>query len=157
VSGAADKAAAGRKSRNKGRDGEQEIARLIRENTGWDVKRRVRQREGDSDLEGIPGWSAEIKRHKTATRGQIRGWWAQAVAQAKGATPVLFFRADRDEWRAVWPGVFHSPTAPDTGYLLSVEGSVYAWAAAARELAPRSTLLEQEPGSRSAEIAQEAA
>ena len=91
--------------RNKGKAGERELAAAIRDATGWDVRRRVRQHDGDSDLEGVPGWSVESKRHKAAQRGDIRAWWAQTVEQAErtGSIPVLFFRADRDEWRAVWP------------------------------------------------------
>lgn len=68
--------------RDKGKAGEREVAELVRELTGWDVWRRVRQHGGDSDLEGVPGWSVEIKRHRTATRGDLAQWWAQTVAQA---------------------------------------------------------------------------
>jgi len=126
-------------SRNKGATGEREIAALIRDLTGWDVRRRVRQHEGDSDLEGVPGWSVEVKRHAGAGRADIARWWRQAVAQAEraGAVPVLFFRLDRDAWRAVWPIAVHlaEQSAPMwTGYAWAVEASVEAWAAAAREL-----------------------
>jgi hypothetical protein len=41
--------------RNKGKTGEREVAAIVRELTGWDVRRRVRQHDGDSDLEGVPG------------------------------------------------------------------------------------------------------
>ena len=61
--------------RNKGAGGEREIAGIMRDLTGWDVRRRVRQHDGDSDLEGVPGWSVEVKRHRTASRGDIAGWW----------------------------------------------------------------------------------
>lgn len=123
--------------RRKGKDGENEIAGILRDLTGWSIKRRVRQHDGDSDLEGVPGWSVEVKRHATAARGEIRDWWSQAVDQAikANALPVLFYRRDRDEWRAVWP------VDPSLGasalrwcnYRWSVEGSVDAWAAVARE------------------------
>lgn len=122
----------GKASRDKGKSGEREIAAIVRDLTGWDVRRRVRQHDGDSDLEGIPGWSVEVKRHATASRADIKAWWSQAVAQAwdEAGTvrPVLFFRRDRDEWRAVW-GV-----APESWtYANTCEGSIEAWAMVARE------------------------
>ncbi len=126
-----------RMQRTKGAVGEREAAVLIRDLTGWDVRRRVRQHDGDSDLTGVPGWSVEIKRHARALRGDLAGWWAQAVAQAARASawPVLFYRADRDEWRAVWPLGLHLG-AEWTHYAMTVEGSIAAWAAVAREGAP---------------------
>ena len=125
--------------RNKGKAGERELAAAIRDATGWDVRRRVRQHDGDSDLEGVPGWSVESKRHKAAQRGDIRAWWAQTVEQAErtGSIPVLFFRADRDEWRAVWPvsvQLTHQRAEMWTDYGWTVEVSVQAWAEVAREV-----------------------
>jgi len=130
----------GLKSRNKGKTGEREIAAIVRDLTGWDVKRRVRQHDGDSDLEGIPNFTPEVKRHATATRADVREWWKQAAEQAiaENRIPVLFYRRDRDEWRAVWPlgvesgGVFFT-------YQWTAEGTVDAWAAVAREIANTET------------------
>lgn len=95
----------GLKSRTKGKAGEREIAALLADLTGLQVKRRVRQHDGDSDLEGVPGWCIEVKRHARASRANIRNWWAQAVEQSErvNAVPVLLYRQDRDDWRAVWP------------------------------------------------------
>ena len=128
--------------RTKGQTGEREAAALIRDLTGWDVRRRVRQHDGDSDLEGVPGWSVEIKRRASASRGDIRAWWAQAVAQAQrtGALPVLLYRRDRDQWRAVWPVAVHlglQTTEMWTGYEWTVEGTPEAWAAVVREINAR--------------------
>lgn len=122
--------------RTKGASGEREIAALIRDLTGWEVTRRCRQHDGDSDLVGIPGWSAESKRHKAAGRAEIASWWRQAVAQATTLAPVLFYRLDRAEWRAVWPLAVHlTDQRADMweGYEWTVTGSVAAWAAVARE------------------------
>lgn len=126
----------GAMQRTKGQAGEREVAALVRDLTGWDVKRRVRQHDGDSDLEGIPGWSVEVKRHASATRSDIAGWWRQAVTQAKGLLPVLFYRLDRDSWRAVWPVAVSMRAASEIwmGYEWTAEGSVEAWAAVAREV-----------------------
>ncbi len=127
-------------SRTKGKAGEREVAALVRNLTGWEVRRRVRQHAGDSDLEGVPGWSVEVKRHAGAGRADIARWWAQTVAQAEraDAVPVLFFRLDRDAWRAVWPIALHLTEQSAlmwTDYAWTVEASVEAWAAASRELA----------------------
>ena len=118
----------GATSRTKGQAGEREVAVLIRDFTGWDVRRRVRQHDGDSDLMGV-----EVKRHARALRGDIAAWWQQALEQADtGERPVLFFRQDRDAWRAVWPLCVHLG-GDWAGYEMTVEGSVEAWAAAACE------------------------
>lgn len=129
----------GMKSRNKGKAGEREIAALVAELTGFDVRRRVRQHDGDSDLEGVPGWSIEVKRHAKAPRASVRGWWAQAVDQSSptGAIPVLLYRQDRDEWRAVWPLATCLTTqtaAMWSGYEWTIEGRIEAWCAAMREV-----------------------
>jgi hypothetical protein len=122
-------------SRTKGKVGEREIAALVRDLTGWDVRRRVRQHDGDSDLEGVPGWSVEVKRHATAPRADIRAWYAQAQRQAAadGLLPVLFYRRDRDDWRAVWPlaSMLGAQDGTWVGYEWAAEGTVQAWAAVA--------------------------
>lgn len=123
--------------RTKGQSGEREVANIIRDLTGWDIRRRVRQHDGDSDLEGVPNWSCEVKRHAAAQRGDIRRWWEQTVEQAGGkALPVLFYRRDRDEWRAVWPvavGLVEQKAGMWSAYEWTAEGSVEAWCAVARE------------------------
>ncbi len=103
--------------------------------TGWYVQRRVRQYDGDSDLEGVPGWSVEVKRHRSATRGDLARWWARAVAQAGALLPVLLYRVDRGEWRAVWPlcVVLASGAANWLDYEPTAESSVECWSAVARE------------------------
>ena len=127
--------------RTKGKVGEREVASIVRELTGWDVRRRVRQHDGDSDLEGVPGWSVEVKRRKKAAPADIKAWWKQAVEQSDGqALPVLFFREDRCDWRAVWPiGPLLTMQHVDmwSSYDYTSTGSVSAWAAVARELMTR--------------------
>lgn len=123
-------------SRTKGKAGERELAGLLRDLTGWDVQRLVRQHDGDSDLLGVPGWAVEVKRRKAAGRADIGRWWLQTVEQATGALPVLFFRLDRDCWRAVWPlATCLTEQTADCwrGYEWTVEGSPEAWAAVARQ------------------------
>jgi len=100
--------------RTKGHAGERELAALLAELTGHDVRRRVRQHQGDSDLEGLPGWSVECKRYRSAAPCEVAGWWAQAASQAEqdGTRPVLFYRLDRHPWRCVWPADLHTGRRP---------------------------------------------
>jgi hypothetical protein len=125
--------------RTKGQTGEREITGIVRDLTGWHVRRRVRNHAGDSDLEGVPGWSVEVKRHRAATRGDIGRWWRQAVAQAGDLLPVLFYRLDRDSWRAVWPlAVTLVQQRSDywRDYEWTADTAVDTWAAAARSVTP---------------------
>lgn len=121
----------------KGQDGEREIARLLADLLGVKVKRRVRQHQGDSDLEGLDGWSPEVKR---AARPRIAEWWRQAASQAitAGNFPVLFYRLDGGKWRAMWP-IFAAMTPGEPCVLawldpnLAADSSVEAWASVYRE------------------------
>jgi len=96
-------------ARSKGKVGEREAVRLLRELTGRNVRRRVRQDGGDSDIVGLPNWSIEVKRYSRVTPALIRGWWAQAVKQASatGNLPLLMYRANQGQWRCVWPSALH--------------------------------------------------
>ncbi len=121
----------GKKSRDKGKAGERECARLIAELTGWEVRRRVRQCEGESDLEfvGVPGWSVEVKR---AAKPALNAWWRQTVAQAKECEhPVLFYRIDRQQWVARWP--LSVITGQGLGVVAYCETTLDTWATVARE------------------------
>jgi hypothetical protein len=123
----------GRMSRTKGQDGERELALLLAELTGHDVRRRVRQHDGDSDLEGVPGWSIECKRYASAKPGHIYGmWWPQALEQASATRtlPVLFYRLDRGFWTAVWCADLHTgirPVRVDYQHTVSAEPATW-WA-----------------------------
>lgn len=131
----------GQRSVRRGKNSEREIAWLLSELTGLTIKRRVRQHKGDSDLEGIPGWSVEVKR---AAIAKVTKWWeqtvSQALANADNPWPVLFYRIDRRQWRAVWPlsillGAVEAPERwYDFGF--TVESSLTAWATVFRETQP---------------------
>ena len=114
----------GLSSRNKGKRGERAVAELLRNYCNLEVRRRVRQHSNDSDLEGIPGWSVEVKL-QAAPRLEL--WWEQARAQARpGTQPLLVYRLPRRQWRFVWP------VLPQLlAYEHTVEGSIHAWAEAA--------------------------
>lgn len=123
-------------SRAKGARGELDVCRLIYEHTGWNAKRKVRQHAGDSDIEGVPGWCVEVKNCASPKMADLRRWWEQAVRQAvpdETCTnlPVLFYKRQPGQWRAMWPML------NDGDYLLKpeyvLEGSIEAWAMVARE------------------------
>lgn len=81
--------------RKKGKAGELEIARLLRDHLGADITRNLLQaRQGGADLLGVPGWAIEVKR---AARPRLSEWWQQTCsqAQATGQRPALFYRLDR--------------------------------------------------------------
>ena len=88
-------------SRTKGQVGEREVALELSRLTGQCIRRRVRNAAGDSDLEGLNGWSVEVKRHRSASRSDLHTWWDQTVRQAQGLRPLLVYRQNRDEWRCV--------------------------------------------------------
>lgn len=87
--------------RRKGKAGELELARLLREHLGADVARNLEQsRQGGADLLGLPGWAVEVKR---AAQARLSEWWLQTCQQAEstGQRPALFYRLDRQPWRCV--------------------------------------------------------
>lgn len=116
-------------SRTKGQSGEREAATLVGKLTGFDVRRRVRQHDGDSDLEGLPGWSIEVKRYRSVTPALIGTWWAQALAQARRTQtkPVLIYRGDRSGWRCVWPARLHLGDWLDEGVENTIEARPETW------------------------------
>ena len=87
--------------RNKGHNGERELANLLREHLGIEVTRNLMQsREGGSDLLGVYGFAVEVKRAATAKLPQ---WWEQTIKQAARVNqkPVLAYRLDRKDWQFV--------------------------------------------------------
>ena len=125
--------------RNKGHAGERELAALLCHLTGHDVRRRVRQHQGDCDLEGLPGWSVECKRYRSAEPCEVAGWWTQAVAQADraGTWPVLFYRLDRQPWRCVWPADLHTQRRPVSGLFSdALTGDPLTWWRMCKDVPP---------------------
>jgi hypothetical protein len=118
--------------RSKGARGEREVAAIISDLLGYKVSRRCRQHDGDCDLEGVPGWSIEVKNHSKVTRSLIMGWWQQAVAQTPELLrPALFYKRAPGWWRVIW--------TPDRGWTeweSLNEGEPEAWAAFVRETLP---------------------
>ena len=84
-------------SREKGKAGELELARILREN-GY-IARRGQQFcgvNGDADVVGIPGLHIECKR---VEKLNIHDAMQQAVRDAReGEIPVVMHRKNRTEW-----------------------------------------------------------
>ena len=118
-------------SRNKGRAGEQECWRILRDELPmFDVNRNwmAQSAEGGADVV-IPGWAIEIKRHKTAA--DITHWWQQAAMQAITIEhkPVLLYRVDRGRWMAMMS--LHD-LRPDLHNFSQVTMHLEAWCALVR-------------------------
>ncbi len=119
-------------SRAKGQRGEREVAALLSELTGHDVRRRVRNHAGDDDLVGLPGWSVEVKRYAAVTPAMVQAWWVQAVEQSRSTNtlPVLFYKPNRCSWRVVWPAGLHAmprPSPLSANYLDTLTGDPLTW------------------------------
>lgn len=119
--------------RRKGKDGELELARLLREYLGVNVTRNLMQsREGGADLLGIPGWALEVKR---AARPRLSEWWLQTCQQADvvGRKPALAYRLNRQPWRVV-VALRHVATGFENAPLaLRLESDLETFAALVRE------------------------
>ena len=87
-------------SRQKGKRGELELAKALKENFGWESARRSQQfcgDAGDSDLiaEEAPSLFIECKLVQNLN---LHKAMALAVEQAGGMTPAVFHRKDRTDW-----------------------------------------------------------
>jgi len=87
-----------RRNRQRGSEGERELATLLSDALGIVVQRRLGQeRDSGGDLH-VGHYSVECKRRKRL--GQFYAWWAQAEKAAVKADkiPLLAFRADGKDW-----------------------------------------------------------
>ena len=63
-------------SRTKGRAGEQEIVRILKDELRIDIRRNWMAQTAEKlhcDIMDVPGWAIEVKRHKTLARSG--DWW----------------------------------------------------------------------------------
>lgn len=101
---------------NKGKRGEQEIARILvaamaRVEANVDATRTpistyvkrcssMQADRGGTDIVGIPGFAIEVKRGETLL---LDKWWQQCTTEARyGDMPVLFYRQNRKAWMVRW-------------------------------------------------------
>lgn len=125
--------------RNKGIRGEREVAGLIRDWLGLDIRRNWQQQsaEGGADLSGVPGWAVEVKFADLFAAA----WWRQACNQGEraGAAPALIYRltgAGRgkhilDKWRVIVR--LEDLTPIDCDHDETAEISLRAWLGIVRE------------------------
>lgn len=89
----------GRMARNKGARGENELAKLLSDELGYVVKRKLGQaRDGADDIEVGP-YRIECKRQETLS---IMKWCRQVEACTKpDEIPTVIFRQNGEQWRVV--------------------------------------------------------
>lgn len=92
-------------SKRKGKTGELELARKLRE-LGYEVRRSVqyngKEEEGQADLLGLPGIHIECKRTEKLNLYEAVNQ-AKRDSEGKGELPVVFHRRNNCEWLAVMP------------------------------------------------------
>src|SRR5215217_6392810 len=98
-------------ARSKGQRGEREIIDLLQPHINevsafnnvdspFLQRNQLQTHAGGYDIVGLDGYAFEVKRVETDQTGQINGWWAQCVGQAKaGEVPVLFYRRNGGKWK----------------------------------------------------------
>lgn len=87
----------GRKSREKGKRGEREVAQFLREH-GHDGRRgqQYNGSDGSADVVGLPGIHIEVKRVETL---RLRESMEQAKADARdGEIPTVWHRKNGERW-----------------------------------------------------------
>ena len=98
-----EKSASGRRSREKGKRGEREIAGILREHGYSEARRGVQYsgRTGAADVVGLPGWHIEVKR---VEHFNLISAAAQAERDARaGERWVVFHRPSRKPWLTALP------------------------------------------------------
>ena len=96
-----DHSKCGKRSRDKGKRGEREVAKIFQE-AGFTAKRAVQYngRPGTAaDVVGVPGMHLEVK---FVEKERIREWYRQAERDATASpdkeTPVVVHRKIREPW-----------------------------------------------------------
>lgn len=110
-------------SRAKGGAGEREVIQILQPVVnqifalfGEDIPRLQRNLlqadGGGSDVHGLEWMALEVKYHADLS---LNAWWAQTVRQAGNKrTPILFYRTNRQPWRACMLGLLGTPSAGRT-------------------------------------------
>lgn len=90
-------------AQRKGKRGELQVAKLFRDEFGWNARRRQQHSgtEGSDDVAcGFDGLHVEVK---FAQKWQINDWMSQAVNDCGNNLPILLHRKSRIPWIAIWP------------------------------------------------------
>ena len=87
----------GRGKRNKGAAGERELAGILKDHLGFEVKRNLGQARDGADDITIQKFRIEVKRQE---RLQVDRWSEQVESCSKvGEIPVLAYRRNGQPWR----------------------------------------------------------
>jgi Holliday junction resolvase len=87
----------GRGKRNKGAAGERELAGILKDQLGFEVKRNLGQARDGADDITIQKFRIEVKRQE---RLQVDKWSEQVESCSKsGEIPVLAYRRNGQPWR----------------------------------------------------------
>lgn len=87
----------GRGKRNKGAAGERELAGILKDHLGFEVKRNLGQARDGADDITIQKFRIEVKRQE---RLQVDKWSEQVESCSKvGEVPVLIYRRNGQPWR----------------------------------------------------------
>ena len=87
----------GKSSQAKGAKGERELAHILRDMYGYEVKRGS-VFQGQSDMVGLPGIHPEVKRvEKLNVQAAMEQAKSEAVKRGDGI-PTVFHRRNRTEW-----------------------------------------------------------
>ena len=91
----------GKRSREKGKRGEREIASILRE-YGYDARRGVQYKGGQDspDVIGLPGTHIEVKRTE---RLNLYDALSQSKADAGDDMPIVLHRKNNAEWVVIQP------------------------------------------------------
>ena len=87
----------GRGKRNKGAAGERELASILKDHLGFEVKRNLGQARDGADDITIQKFRIEVKRQE---RLQVDKWSEQVESCSKsGEIPILAYRRNGQPWR----------------------------------------------------------
>ena len=90
----------GKASRDKGARAERELAKILSEGLGMEIRRgQVFNKE--PDLVGLEGVHAEVKRQERINIHEAIKQALNAAETRKDGIPVVFFRRDHGEWFTV--------------------------------------------------------
>ncbi len=127
----------GKMQKNKGAQGERELAKILNEHLGTDAKRKLGQaRSGGHDIEvsdkALLKFAIEVKRHEQLN---VNAWWDQAIRQSDKADkiPCLAYRQNFKQWRFVLPLGMFQPGLDGPTARYRVEMDIEAFCTVVRE------------------------
>lgn len=117
----------GKKSRDKGANGERELLKWFTDTFSFSkrLKRNWEQAAmGGADCIDIPGYAIEVKRQEQLC---LDAWWKQTCKQAlnHGAFPILAYRQNRRPWMFCLPASLINEES--WGYITVTQREFESW------------------------------